>query len=268
MKTRDIQGFTLIELAVVLVIVSVILSGFLGSLSSRVEQARYRETRDQLKEINLALLGFASAEGRLPCPTRATDNGQEQPIGGGVCTYQHGFIPGRTLGLSGAYNRDNLLLDSWGNPIRYSVPSDSSFTSSPGAGSIKDTGLGSVNPDLIICKSASPVNDVCSAAETVTANAAYVVLSLGPDGARFIGPKTGQLDETNAFTDQGENSSETEVTANTNGENLVYLVAGDRVFVSKDFADRNGSVLRYNDIILWASPYVLYSQMMEAGQLP
>ena len=34
---------------------------------------------------------------------------------------QHGFVPATTLGIAGPRNDDNLLLDAWSNPLRYSV---------------------------------------------------------------------------------------------------------------------------------------------------
>ncbi len=254
------RGFTLIELAVVLVIVSVILSGFLSAMSSRVDQSKYRKTRHQIDDIRQAILGFAASNGRLPCPARATDGGQEAPAGGGVCTYQHGFVPGRTLGLSGRYNRDNLLLDSWNNPIRYSVASDSNFTT---AGGMRAATMSGLNPDLVVCTAVSDSDTGCSGSGSVQLidNAVFVLLSLGADGAAFV-------DTPFEVTDQGENSSEVAVAANAAGENIAYLVAADPVFVSREYRDRGVASERFNDIIVWLSPYLFYKQMIDTGQLP
>ena len=151
------EGFTLVEIAVVLVIVGMLVGSFIGSLTQRIETTRRDNTKKQLEGIKTALLGFASASGRIPCPATttatATELGLEQPVGGGVCTFQHGFVPGRTLGLSGSYNKDNLLTDSWGNPIRYSVTANNSyaFTSAPSAGGMTDVTMAVLNPNLIIC---------------------------------------------------------------------------------------------------------------------
>ena len=271
------KGFTLVELAIVLVIVGVLLGGFIGTLASRIESTQRSNTQDQLEDIKSAILGFASAGGRLPCPAVAnpavaTETGEEQPVGGGACTTQHGFVPGKTLGLAGSYNRDNLLVDTWGNPIRYSV-SDvggaDDFTTpytAPGAGGMKDVGIAALNPQLTVCDGDSANNNDCSAGlTTLVGNAPFIVLSLGKDGNEFVGRFA--ADNTNANTDQGENSAEADVVAGA-GEGLAYSVGNNRAFVSKSYSGDGAAADPFDDLIIWVSPYILYSQMIEAGQLP
>jgi len=257
------KGFTLIEIAVVLVIVGVLIGSFTGTFSDRIETTRRDNTKNQIDDIKLSILGFASTKGRLPCPATTTGAGQEQPVGGGPCTLQHGFVPAVTLGLSGAVNRDGLLIDSWGNPIRYSVTaSDTSAFTKSASGGIKDIGMAALNPDLVICSGDSSSDTDCVGGPNMLAdNAVFVVISLGKDGSDFI---------TNLIpnSDQGENASEATVVANAAGENLAYTVADNRVFVSKSYSDIASAAGRFDDIITWCSPYILYSWMMEAGQLP
>jgi prepilin-type N-terminal cleavage/methylation domain-containing protein len=270
-NTNKQQGFTLIEIAVVLVIAGFLLGSFIGSLTQRIETTRRDKTIKQLEDIKLAILGFASASGRIPCPATTTataaELGLEQPVGGGVCTLQHGFVPGRTLGLNGSYNMDNLLTDSWGNPIRYSVTTSnlSAFTTQytmPGAGGIKDITMAALNPNLIICNGNSTSGSDCSGGpDKLIETAPFVVLSLGKDGSNFVTTVAPN-------TDQGENASEEAVVANATGENLAYTVGKDRVFVSKSYSSVDSMAGLFDDLIVWESPYVLYSRMMEAGQLP
>lgn len=261
-------GFTLVELAIVLVIVGVLLGGFIGTLSSRIESTQRSNAQDQLEDIKSALLGYASAKGRLPCPTTTTGGGEEQPAGGS-CTIQHGFVPGRTLGLSGAYNFDDLLLDTWGNPIRYSVSDDfgtDAFTTpytGVGNGGMKDVGMDVLRPNLIVCDGDSTSGSDCSGgANKILENAPFILLSLGKDGNEFV------VNTANASTDQGENSAEADVTANAAGENLAYSVGNNRVFVSKSYSGVGATADQFDDVVVWVSPYILYSRMIEAGQLP
>jgi len=259
-------GFTLIEIAVVLVIVSLLLGSFISSLSSRVETTRRNDTFNQLEDIKSALLGFASAQGRLPCPATALGQGQEQPVGGGVCTLQHGFVPGRTLGINGNYNRDVLLLDSWGNPIRYSVATAnaSAFTKPIGAGNggIQDIGIAALLPELVICDGFSTNANVCAGGAITYVNATpFVLISLGNDGSFFSGA-------TAPASNQGENSGEALVAANVAGENIAYTVGGNNVFATKDYSSAGSATGTFDDILVWVSPFLLYSQMIAVGQLP
>lgn len=266
------SGFTLIEIAVVLVIVGILVGSFIGSITSRIETTRRDNAIKKLEEIKLAIFGYAAAEGRLPCPAIADlGGGQEQPVGGGVCATLYGFVPGRTLGLSGAYNRDNLLIDSWGNPFRYSVTGSdtNAFTTAPGGGgSIQEVAVAAVNglavlsPDIVICDGDSTDTDSCAGGpNTLIDTAVFIVMSLGKDGSAFITTLAPN-------SDQGENASEAAVVANTAGENLAYTVGNNRVFVSKSYSEIGSAAGQFDDLIIWASQYALYSYMMEAGQLP
>ena len=263
------SGFTLIEIAVVLVMVGILVGSFIGSITNRIETTRRDNTKKQLEDIKTVLLGFASAYGRIPCPADTTSNGLEQPDGGSdaatPCTLQHGFIPGKTLGINGAYNRDNLVIDSWGNPIRYSVTitDSNAFTTLPGGGEgISDIGIAALSPDLNICT----VLGCPSATETLVSNAPFIILSLGKDGSDFVESITPSVDP--PTTDQGENAGEEEVAANVAGENLEYTVGNDEEFVSRSYSSVDSTAGQFDDLILWVSPYVIYSQMIEAGQLP
>ena len=265
---RQQSGFTLIEIAVVLMIIGILVGSFIGTFADRIETTRRENTSKQLEDIRSAILGFASAHGRLPCPSSTTSIGLEQPVGGGICTLPHGFVPGRTLGINGSYNQDNLLIDSWGNPIRYSVTawkfgtfttpySDLGPPFSPTG--MKGEGMAALAPDLVICDGDSAQNNICDGATTLVDAVPFIIMSLGKDGSGFV---------TNVApnSDQGENAGEAIVAANAGGENKAYTVGNNRVFVSKSYSSVVATP--FDDIIIWESPYVLYSRMIEAGQLP
>ena len=105
------RGFSLIEMAFVLVIVTLLLGGLLVPFATQVEQRRITETQKGMEEIKEALIGYAIAKGRLPCPAKSAIDGTEQDP---PCA-NIGFLPWGSLGVS--------KLDAWGHLYRYVVTS-------------------------------------------------------------------------------------------------------------------------------------------------
>ena len=151
-KMQHQNGFTLVEMAIVMLIVALLLGGLVPTLSSQIDQRHASETNKQLDEIKEALIGYAIINGRLPCPASITPTnsyGAEYPAGGGNCSnFYDGFVPAATLGLSGT-NSSGLVVDSWGNPIRYAVTkwSGNTFTTTNG---MSGAGISNLFPDLLV----------------------------------------------------------------------------------------------------------------------
>ena len=121
MKNRTQQhGFSLVELTIVILIMGLLLASLMMPLSAQRENARVRDGKEQLDAVRAAIEGFALVNGFLPCPATPTSGGSSASVSGG-CSAQHGFVPSTTLNLNGQRNPDNLLLDPWGSPLRYSV---------------------------------------------------------------------------------------------------------------------------------------------------
>ncbi|MBX6392738.1 MAG: type II secretion system protein [Burkholderiales bacterium] len=126
---RNVQaGFTLVELAMSMLIIGLLLGTTLMAVSAQYEQRKRTETAQLLKEANEALLGFAVANGRLPCPAVEAANGVEafEPQAP-FCKTSAGFVPAATLGLR-SRDRNGYLIDAWGNRVRYAV---ATFVPSP-----------------------------------------------------------------------------------------------------------------------------------------
>ncbi len=234
-------GFTLVELAIVMVIVGLMLGGLMMSLAQTRENARRSDAQGQLEEIVDALYGFAQARGRLPCPATPASNGAEAPVGGGTCSRQHGFVPAASLGLSGPVNGDGLLLDPWNSPYRYSVTNANgwAFTTADG---MRTTTMATLTPDLRVCRQAACSGPI---AEVIPA----VVLSTGKNWADFTS------------ADEIANSGEATVGGGPSG--ATYRIAGNRDFVSTDYSEAN-----FDDLLTWLSPNILYTRMIAAGRLP
>ena len=106
------RGFTLTELAVVLVVIALLLGGLIVPLSTQRDIENQKATTRQLTGIRDALIGFVITYGRLPCPDTDTDPsaavyGLEEI----TCTADQaseGFLPWKTLGTAEH--------DAWGSP--------------------------------------------------------------------------------------------------------------------------------------------------------
>lgn len=250
------QGFSLLELAIVLLIVGLLAGGLIMPLSARMDQQKVDATRQQLEQIRQALVGYALANDALPCPATPASNGLAAGTATG-CVRQHGFVPAVTLGLTGARNEDQLLLDAWGSPIRYSV------TSSDGNGNgrwdfvqpgeMRAVTMAGLAPTLHVCTTAagSTAANCANSASTLVGNAPAVLLSLGKDWASAMS------------ADERENA-EANVGGGPSGRS--YPVAGDGVFVSRTPSSAPGS--QFDDIVTWISPASFYGEMVRAGRLP
>lgn len=222
------EGFSLVEMAIVLAIVSLLLAGLLPTISSQIEQQRRSETRKQLAEIQQALLGFAILNGRLPCPTYITDPtnagyGHEAASCSGNPPSE-GYLPWKTLGVletdAWGTKRSNTG-DPWNGYWRYRV--DRNFASTI----TMNTGFGT-------CPSASDcltVQDISGNTLTnTTERPLAIVFSTGPN-----------------LVPDGQN-------ANFEPTGGIY---------QSDVPSPT-----FDDILVWISRPQLFNRMVAAGKLP
>jgi prepilin-type N-terminal cleavage/methylation domain-containing protein len=237
------QGFTLVEMAIVLLIVGLLLGGLLPILSSQVDQRHVSETSKQLDEIKEALIGYAVINGRLPCPAYST--GAESPATGtGICDHPYnGFVPAATLGLSGT-DSSGFAVDSWGNRIRYAVTlwSSNTFTVPNG---MRTKGISGLNPGsfsyLLVCSTSTGID---TSAPSCGATGNSITSSPGVPVIIFS---------------TGKNGAQGGTTSSDEAENL----SANRVFINHDFVQDS-----FDDIMIWISPNVLINRMVAAGKLP
>ncbi len=182
LDSRKCHGFSLIEMAIVLVIVMSVLTLGLGALSSIMTSSAHSETKARQTRIKDALTAYLGANKRLPCPNipiaGTTVSGIEDTLAG-ACVSTFGVVPFTTLGLS----RD-VAEDGWGNLISYQVYVSTPTPTCPGTGSDwsnKDCfGAGKTGGIQIMD---GPV----STPTTIATGVAAVLVSHGPNGLRAWG---------------------------------------------------------------------------------
>lgn len=262
----------MIEIAIVLVIISVLLAVVVVPLSGQIQQQRASETRKQLEAIREALNGYAVANGKLPCP--ATDgvlfgssnsNGVEKPLGGGACDVRVGLLPAATLSIS-PVDQEGFAIDAWASPknrIVYAVANTQINISLPTCPATQANPLTTANgmktatmdclasKDLITVCASTPIgapgsSPVCGAGATLTSKAPFVLISLGQNAA------TGAV----AGSDEAHN---------VDGK---LSAAQDLVFVSRTPSSAGAPGGEFDDIVTWGSLNTLFARMVQAGKLP
>ena len=243
-KSRLQHGFTLAELAVVLVIVGLLLGGLLVPLSAQMD-TRYRsDTAKALSDIREALIGFAIVNGRLPCPANGNvasgiaNAGVESTTGSGTalaCTGASGVLPWATLGLPEA--------DAWNNRYTYRVTLNF-------ARGIPQSSFGSGCTPTILPTTAAfalctpgdiSILTAATGGATIASGIPAVVISHGKNGYGAWNTSGNQNDFSSATADELDNKDD------------------DINFVSNTSID---------DQLVWISPSILMNRMIAAGKLP
>jgi prepilin-type N-terminal cleavage/methylation domain-containing protein len=214
-------GFSLVEMAMVLIIVATLTAIGISAGSSTLEAMRVTQTNQKLSQIKRALHIFRVSNGRIPCPASLTlgvnsvNFGVQGPknagcfdAAGGAATatrlssnglVAEGGVPTKSLMLP-----DDFAFDGWGNRIRYAVNTTYTETSAFASNPINDT-----------CPGAE-VLDGTGASNFRTQSGVYALLSHGPNGhgahTRSGAVKSSGSTNANEQTNCGCNSSATTTT--------------------------------------------------------
>ncbi|MBU6339197.1 MAG: prepilin-type N-terminal cleavage/methylation domain-containing protein [Rickettsiales bacterium] len=178
-KVLHRKAFSLIELSIVIVILSILISGALSIATSNVNSKKIKNTDKQINQIYEALKVYLAKNSALPCPAsileiKATSSTYGQSVGSegscsGTGTYTngsgytnlvYGMVPVATLGLSA-----DMAEDAFGSKIAYIV--DENFTD--------HNVLFSNNGSIIIKEDAAGDDQID------TESAVFTIISYGPN---------------------------------------------------------------------------------------
>jgi prepilin-type N-terminal cleavage/methylation domain-containing protein len=267
-SARIACGFSLVEMAVVLAILGLLLGTAMYTLSAQSEQRAREETQTTLERAREALLGYAIANGRLPCPASGATTGVEadSPIGSGACTNAYnGFLPAVTLGFQ-PVDSQGFAVDAWQNRIRYAVAQTvnscvgtSSTPHFTNKANLKQNGM-SCQPgsnDLLICKSSvstpAPVPGSCGPATNVVTNSSTsgtVVAVVFSTGKNYAFAPSAAAATAAGNTDEAAN------------------LDNNSVFISHTPAPQGAAGGEYDDMMVWISVGTFYGRLATAGVLP
>ena len=181
-------GFTLVEMAVVVVIIGLLMAMGLAMTNSMMENTKRSTTKDREDYVRDALIAYFTANHRLPCPDNGSNvgntgrDGVEDRLAGGAtpvtssgCTAATGLgtVPYLTLGIA----REKAL-DAYGNFITYRLDTarnwhlTATFPPTPAA----------CNPPGIIAPPVVGLSVYSTTTVLQTNSAAVVLISHGPNG--------------------------------------------------------------------------------------
>ena len=157
------HGFSLVEIAIALIIMGLIMGSGLNMIKSRQDLARVQSTQKALADIQDALIGYAISQSppHLPCPATTNSGLEAFNAATGVCNAVEGNLPWSTLGVADT--------DAWGHRYHYRVTP--AFSNRAPAATPTHLSVGT----LRVCQTNACANVIAS-------NVPAIVLSFGPDG--------------------------------------------------------------------------------------
>ncbi|MGV0974422.1 MAG: type II secretion system protein [Azonexus sp.] len=182
------NGFSLVELAIVLVIVALLTSGLLLGISAQRNAAENIDAQRQLESIRDALTGFALTRGRLPCPAPPNLANTDANAGLENCAQQHGVLPWVTLGLPET--------DPWGN--RFTYYASSSFTAALPSGALASFTLDTDGNANIKASTSSTGNVASNLPAVVVSHGSRAAGAWQPNGTQMSGAAGDELENANA----------------------------------------------------------------------
>jgi prepilin-type N-terminal cleavage/methylation domain-containing protein len=106
------KGFTLLEMAISLLILGLVVAGFTNIFGLLSETDHQKTERENMFLINKSLNMFLAVNSHLPCPDTVGDGVENRKVDGS-CTASIGSLPYSDLGVKAS--------DAWGNPYYYHI---------------------------------------------------------------------------------------------------------------------------------------------------
>lgn len=227
-----IKGFSLLEVALGLLLMSLLLSAVLPPLSAHIRNQHYQQTATTLQLAQQALIGHALIMHYLPCPDSDwPPDGWENVRSTQDCESDEGWLPGAQLGV--------VATDAWGRWLRYRA--DATFTHHTHWFTISDAeGMSNIE-----------VKDAVGSLTSTDSRPIAILLSHGENGLGGIQSVSG--------------GSAYRLPLPTQPDELENADA-DLAFVDVPQQQRSDAV--YDDQVLMLSPKVLIAQMVQAQRLP
>lgn len=270
------RAFTLIEIAIVLVIIGFLLALFLSPLSVQIDQKNYAETKQKVELIKESLLGYVVVNRRLPCPDNNGDGLEETNMGvvnnlpsagqstqSFTCINLEGRLPFLTLGAE--------RLDSWSNHFSYRVAQQFSTRTVEWSGLnatgavLSDTTFNLTNLGNIAVETRGDNSSTAGVQEAkfinnLVTNAVVLIRSHGKNGYGALNISGTLLSAPPAINiDENQNN-------NIGTVKRMRLIANLTAGCSD--AVEGVTACEFDDYIDWLPANLVFNRMVTTGQLP
>lgn len=235
------KGFTLVEMAIVLLIMGLLSSAIITPLTTVAQHQRFEKARQELADIDRSITAYLIQRGELPCPINDVSSANRLPVSGDIqpCQLSFGNLSASELSIRGATNSQGALLDPWGRPYKYAVSLENHPTRGSAdwpdwtsKGEASRVGLRYLSANLQLCL--VPANNSCSREQLRANGLAYVVVSQGFN--------------TEASIAQNENIDE------------------DKIFIVDQYSESESN--EFDDLLVWASAQDIMYWWLRSGWLP
>lgn len=253
------KGFSLVELAVALAIIALLLAGALIPLSTQIDVRNVADTQRTMESIREAIVGFAQANGRLPCAADGTIASGAPNAGTEQCPNASGVVPWATLGVPET--------DGWSRRFSYRVSpvfADAVGTTWASPGQVPPCPTPTPIPpsSFALCTqgilTVNTRNDNTHAATAVGSILPAVIISHGKNGLGAFTPGGASL-AAPAGADENANATPAATTFFSRPQT-------PRASTCSDAA--GPSFCEFDDIVVMITSNVLIARMVAAGRLP
>ena len=301
------QGFTLIEVGMVLIIFALIIGGLVTPLTMQIELRSRQATKATMDSIKEALIGYALTNGRLPCPDFDGDGVEDVRVApapanawdvdvdtvtpvademrrptlacadtGGANNYE-GWLPFTTLGVGRS--------DDWGDRFTYRVSPEFTddfqvFTDTNSNDTLDaaESAVTAVRTNTSLSsKGDIQISDRGDDASTGGVETKFLNALIGTaehstsNAAAVIishgKNRLGSTDASSGVANPAAPANSDELLNTTNGLQKIARVPTPFNGNCDDTAE-GANFCEYDDMVDWIAPSVLLSRMVAAGKLP
>jgi prepilin-type N-terminal cleavage/methylation domain-containing protein len=244
---KNSKGFTLVEVAIVLVIVGLLLAGGVNLMSASADTARYKESQNQMSEIKEALVTYYTQYKQLPCPDADNDPTNTATYGienrtGNTCAANVGWLPHATLGIGGGR-------DAWGERVKYVI--NGAFSATATTTNFCTTSTTPYSRDVSKTATQIIIQDTQTTAATLGDWAAFALVATGKNGRQ-----TNAGNNPTAFANATACST-LNVLEQENCDNDSTLRFGNQM--------TDGTGVTFDDMVVWVGDMQLISELRKSG---